>query len=181
MPILTAALLLVGALCALDLILTLGVIKRLREHTDLLANSGGMGAPALAAGEEVGAFTATTMDGEPLTGEQLAEDTLVAFFSPTCGPCKETMPKFVQYAPTVPGGRDRVLAVVVGEPDEAAGPVGALSPVARVVVENVDGALGEAFKVKAYPTVLKVGRGGDGRLVVRSNAVDLSRPDVAAV
>src|SRR5690606_37070056 len=63
--LLTAAVLLVGALCVLNLVLTVGVIRRLREHTELIQNMPRMQPPEqimLPAGETVGPFTAVTED-----------------------------------------------------------------------------------------------------------------------
>ena len=40
MPILIAAVVVVGCLCLLDLLLTFGVIRRLREHTSMLTAAG---------------------------------------------------------------------------------------------------------------------------------------------
>ncbi|MCA6096754.1 hypothetical protein LE181_31930, partial [Streptomyces sp. SCA3-4] len=170
---------LVGLLCSLDLVLTVGVIKRLREHTELLSRKGD--APSLATGEEVGAFSATSVDGEAVTDTMIDTETVVAFFSTTCGPCKEKLPKFVEYARSVPGGRGRVLATVIGEPGETAAMVEALRPVARVTTEDASGVMGEAFKVMAYPVVLKVNRTTDGRLLVMADQVDVDRPAVAPV
>ncbi|MFJ6937798.1 TlpA family protein disulfide reductase [Streptomyces sp. NPDC101132] len=179
MPFVIAALLLVGALCALDLVLTLGVIKRLRDQGALLAELGS-GTPALAVGEEVGAFTATTVDGVPIGRDDLNDDTLVAFFSPTCGPCRKKLPAFVAHARTLPGGRDAVLATVVGTPEAAAAFTEALAPVARVVVEEADGPVGAAFNATAYPTVLRVAPAADGRVLVTADQVDLGRVPQAA-
>ncbi|MEU3414616.1 TlpA disulfide reductase family protein [Streptomyces sp. NPDC006658] len=179
MAFVIAALALVGLLCLLDLTLTLGVIKRLREHTALLTDLNG-GPASIKQGEEVGEFTAATVDGEALTRAELSDETLVAFFSPTCGPCQEKMPKFVEYVSALPGGRDRAVAVVVGKPEESAGFVDALSPVARVVRETPDGVLGAAFKARAYPLVLAVGADREGRVVVRRDQVALDRAAVAA-
>ncbi|MEU1054273.1 hypothetical protein [Streptomyces sp. NPDC005876] len=182
MPFLIAALTLVGSLCLLDLILTVGVIKRLREHTELLANVGGAGngRASITVGEEVGDFAVSTVDGERLARDLLAGETLVAFFSPTCQPCKEKLPKFLEYARTLPGGRDRVLATVVGDAEASAALVAELTPVARVVVEEYDGALSAAFQAKAYPTVLKVARDGAGRLIVTDDDVRLNLPAFTA-
>jgi len=74
------AVLLVGALCALNLVLTLGVIKRLREHTDLLA--AGSNAPTIGIGQEVGEFSARTVDGETVSPDLLSGETVVAFLLP---------------------------------------------------------------------------------------------------
>ncbi|GHC68006.1 hypothetical protein GCM10010507_52850 [Streptomyces cinnamoneus] len=121
------------------------------------------------------------MDGEAVTDTMIDTETVVAFFSTTCGPCKEKLPKFVEYARSVPGGRGRVLATVIGEPGETAPMVEALRPVARVTTEDASGAMGEAFKVMAYPVVLKVNRTTDGRLLVMADRVDVDRPAVAPV
>lgn len=177
-PVVTAGLVFVGLLCALDLILTLGVVKRLREHTELLSAVSGP-PPALAVGDEVGAFSAATVDGEPVSREALADGTLVGFFSPSCRPCREKLPDFVRLARS--GGRSRTLAVVVGDAEEAVPFVTELRSVARVVVEQSSAEpVGAAFKAAAYPTVLRVGADDDGRLVVRQDRVDLGRASVAS-
>jgi protein-disulfide isomerase len=170
-PFLTAAVVLVGVLCAVDLILTVGVIKRLREHTARLSAMRGI--PSVQAGERIGEFAALTVDGEQVTADHLADDTLVGFFSPTCEPCKEKLPKFVEYARTVPGRRDRVLATVVGDGEQAEEFVAQLRPVARVVVEDSGGAVSAAFKARAYPLVLRVGPDGAGHPVVTADHVNL--------
>ncbi|MBQ1159495.1 hypothetical protein KBZ21_15485 [Streptomyces sp. A73] len=182
MPVLTAALICVGALCILDLVLTLGVVKRLREHTEMLSTvEAAPGRKAsIGVGEEVGDFTAATVDGEPLAREDLGDGTLVAFFSPTCQPCKEKLPKFIEFASSLPGGRDRVLAAVIGRTEEAATLNAALSPVARVVNEEYDGPLSSAFQATAYPTVLMTGKDDTGRLVVTSDQVALNPRTLAA-
>ncbi|MEE4599187.1 hypothetical protein V2J94_46540 [Streptomyces sp. DSM 41524] len=178
MPFLIAAVILVGALCALDLALTLSVIKRLREHTELLA--GARQRPRhIEVGTEIGGFDTTTIDGERLLPGMLPEQTLVAFFSPDCEPCRTKLPSFVEHARHHPDGRAGVLAVVIGDTVQSAGFVSELSPVARVVVEERDGALSAAFDTHSYPTILRVERAGDG-LVVADNQVRLDQPTSAA-
>lgn len=186
MPVLIAAVVLVGLLCTLDLVLTLGVIKRLRDHTAMLtkvaADGGAPGRPpVIKVGEQVGEFSTVSADGEVLTRASLSGDTLVAFFSPNCGPCHEMLPKFVEYARNVPGGREQVLAVVVGTPDRAKGQVAELGPVARVVVqEGSDTGVTDAFQVFGFPTLLQVTADAAGRPVIARNHVDLDAPVVAA-
>lgn len=181
MPVLIAAVVLVGALGVLNLIFTLGVIRRLREHTELLSSQGGRDPMGVAAGTEIGEFEATTVDGEVVAHDLLLDETLVAFFAPGCEPCEEKLPSFVAQAASLPG-RHRVLAVVVGDA-EAAGPmVAALRPVARVVVEEDHaGPLVSAFTVRAFPTQLSVAPGGAGKLVVTANRVGVDLPMPAAV
>jgi thiol-disulfide isomerase/thioredoxin len=182
MPIAITVMALVGSLCALDLILTYGVIRRLREHTKLLSElrGAGGGAPALPEGSVVGDFTTSSVDAELVGPAALPGETLVGFFSPGCGPCVAMLPRFVEYARAVPGGRDRVLGVVVGESGEADEFVHDLREVARVVVETHEGPVSTAFQVRAYPTVLKVAPDDEQRLVVTKSEVNLDRAPVMA-
>ncbi|MCX4774950.1 hypothetical protein [Streptomyces sp. NBC_01285] len=181
MPVLIAAVILVGLLCALDLVLTLGVVKRLREHTALLSSPPAMTElPVIAVGEEIGEFATSTVAGEPVNSADLAADTLVAFLSPSCTPCREKLADFVAYVHARSIDRDDVLVTVVGDAAEASSFVSRLSPVARVVVEAPDGPVSTAFRAKAYPTMLRVSPVGAGRLVVTANQVDLAVPAAAA-
>src|SRR6266508_4237143 len=73
---LAAAVTVVGALGVVNLIFSLGVIRRLREHTEILdrlaAGGGAQGdSVMLPPGETVGDFVATTVDGEQLSREEL--------------------------------------------------------------------------------------------------------------
>lgn len=161
MVYLAAAVVVVGVLCVLNLLLTYGVIRRLREHNELLGQRrAGMPDLVIGAGSAVGAFTASTIDGDPLNVDDLATGTLVGFFSPGCSACVEQLPRFVDVAAAHPGGQDRVLAVVVGSEDGAAEYVSSLSPKARVVVEPHGSEIEKAFTVKGYPVFALVGAGG---------------------
>jgi thiol-disulfide isomerase/thioredoxin len=156
MAYLAAAVTLVGIIAAVDLLLTVGVVRRLREHSAELAGLRGPGAgdAGLPVGTPVGDFTATDLTGRPVgvgSGR-----TLVGFFSPGCGPCKERMPDFVAHAAGRPGGPGAVLAVVVGEAAEAAAMVDPLLRVATVVVEPEDGPVQRAFGVGGFPTFVLV-------------------------
>ncbi|MER5701588.1 hypothetical protein ABT023_06470 [Micromonospora sp. NPDC002296] len=165
MPLLVTAVVVVGLLGALNLILTLGVVKRLREHNTLLSSGAGVaGSGGLEVGEEVGVFTAVDVTGRPLDRRALAEDTFVAFVSPSCASCAEKLPELVAHATAAPGGRDRVLAVVVGDRVEAEAFVAELAPVSRVVVEAPGGELSRAFRATNYPTMLWVAADGQGRI-----------------
>ncbi|MFJ1577830.1 MULTISPECIES: hypothetical protein [unclassified Streptomyces] len=181
MPILIGLVVLVGLLCTLDLILTVGVIKRLREQSDELARMDRGPTASLTKGDEVLAFETATTEGERLSREQLADGTAVAFFSPDCPACRKKTPAFLEYARTAPGGRGRVVAVVVGEPDEAAAYAAELAPVAQVVVEEQGGPMSLAFAVIGFPAVLQVARDGKGTLVVTTDNLDLDRVGAATV
>ena len=80
MLVLTAAVVAVGVLCLADLLLTFGVIRRLRQHSALLASRGDAPvATRLSIGESPGPFTAVTTDGVDLTSH--AGFRIAAFFS----------------------------------------------------------------------------------------------------
>ncbi len=150
----------VGALCLLNLVLTLAVIRRLREHTDRF-DTLGHGTPAeqvLPAGATVGSYTAATTTGTTTAADALAtaDVTLVGFFSPGCTPCHALLPEFTGYAGN---SRYRVLAVIVG-PDPGTADTAelraALEPLGDVVLESADGPLCRAFGVQTYPAVCLV-------------------------
>lgn len=153
----------VGALCLLNLLLTVGVIRRLKEHTTLIE---AMNAPppamVLSPGERIGAFTAETEDGARLSSDTLATELVVAVFSPGCAACTEQLPRFVQGARRSSAeGRDRVLAVVAGDRDEYTEEIDRLSAVARVVVEKPGEGVSGALKAEAFPSFYRVAPSGE--------------------
>lgn len=155
MAALIAAVVVLALFCVLNAVFCLGIVRRLREHTELLDKLGRGGQTDLihAEGTPVGAFTASTVDGEVAS-----VPTVAAFFAPGCGPCAEERPKFVAFAAAYP--RERVLAVVTGLDDEAAAPlVAALRDVATVVREDDGGPVQQAFGVGGYPTFALVEAG----------------------
>jgi hypothetical protein len=173
----------VGLVSVVNLILAIGVVRRLREHTKQLVNVGRVppdDVRALRVGAEVGEFEATTVDGLRVSRETFAARTVVAFLTPGCEPCIDKLPGFVEYARRAPGGRNQVLAVVVGDADEAADMVADLRGVALVVVERHGGALTSAFQVTASPVLLMAEPNDHGRLVILAQDVDLPQRAVAA-
>jgi len=159
MTVLTVAVVLVTGLCLLNLLLTVAVIRRLREHTELIGNMGGaqdFPDSMLPVGERIGDYSAETLDGAVLTRDDLDGQTLIGVFSPGCHGCEQQMPHFVELAKNAPGGRGGVLALVVGGLEEAAGEIARLTPVARVVHEADDGPLTRALGVRAFPALARV-------------------------
>jgi hypothetical protein len=154
-------------MCIANLVLTYGVIRRLREHTTTLSRLTTPGRPGpaiLAPGSEVPEFTAVTTEGVRLTRDWLSAESVVAFLSPDCRPCKEQLPLFVSYAAGFPGGRDRLLAVVVGSEENAAEAVGQLGASAHVVVTGDSGTdITRAFSVSGFPAFITVGEDGTVR------------------
>ncbi|GAA2431226.1 hypothetical protein GCM10010191_51190 [Actinomadura vinacea] len=158
MTVSTAAITVVGVLCLANIVLTLAVIRRLNEQGRLLAERGRAPAPGfpppleVEPGERVGDFTVTAMDGEPVSRADLRGSTLMAFMAPGCQSCEHSLPEFVARAGSAPGGRDRVLAVVLGNGPGREEMCAELAPVARVLTEEEEGGpLIRAFGVGALP------------------------------
>ncbi|WP_282692499.1 redoxin domain-containing protein [Streptomyces sp. CC208A] len=168
MPFLAAAVALLTILCLLNLVLTFGVIRKLRLQADQRA-SAAADELMLPPGSPVPDFTAVTTAGETVTRDTLGE-TLIGFFSPDCTACAERLPKFVELARELDGDRS-VLAVVHAEKGEAAEEIAALAAVGHVVVEPQQGPMGTLFKVEGYPIFALLP--GDGP--VTATAFDLDR------
>lgn len=153
MPYLVAAVVLASALGTLNLLLTLAVIRRLREHTELLARRGAdADSGIIDAGQTPTDFAAVDTDGGVVRREDLGGNALIAFFSPGCRACAEALPRFVTQAAEFPGGRTQVLAVVSGDGPEVPEIADRLTSVARVVVDGIDGTLATAFQARAFPS-----------------------------
>ncbi|URM98419.1 redoxin domain-containing protein [Actinomadura madurae] len=162
MPYLVAGVVLVGVLCAFDLILTLAVVRRLREHAALL-EGGRAQVPFTAPGTTLPEFSASSLDGTTVTRAFFTEPTIVGLFSTTCASCQERLPEFTERIQGLDARR--VLAVIEGEQDEAEPFTTALAPVATVVVEPVKGPVSTAFGHPASPSFYIV---GDGAVVTSS-------------
>ncbi len=151
MPVLIAGVVVVGALCVLDLLLTFGVIRRLREHTSLLAAGRGAAEPlvGLAAGESPGGFTAETVSRELVSGPEGLR--VVAFFSSWCKACPERVPPFLEYLSRHRIGRESILAVVAADGDTRAPYLDRLAEVTQACLEPAEGEIARAFKVAGFP------------------------------
>ncbi|SDS88134.1 TlpA family protein disulfide reductase [Actinoplanes derwentensis] len=160
MSYLTAAVVLVGLLGVVNLLLSFGVLRRLRRHSELLsARQTEQGPLMLAAGQTVPAVTATAIDGRPVAPAEFPGQTLVGFFSPGCTACHERLPSFLSYAGEL-ADPAKVLAVIVGTGADVAALESELAAVARVVREPADGTLTAAFAVRGFPSFLLVEPGG---------------------
>lgn len=164
MPYLAAALVLVTALCLLNLVLTMGVIRRLRAdagHRSLAPS-----AAERAVGNSVGEFLATSVTGVAVDHGRLDGRAVVGFFTPGCRPCAEQLPEFERLARRL--GADRVLGVVVGDGAACDADAARLSAVAPVVVERPGGPVSTAFSVDAFPSLFEV---RNGTVVAAGHAV----------
>ncbi|MFI6586829.1 peroxiredoxin family protein [Embleya sp. NPDC050493] len=155
MPILVVAVVLVGLVTVLNLVLVLGVLRRLRGQQPQTPHSAGP-PMELRPGMRPGVFTATTTTGEQV-GDHDAGG-LVGFFSAGCEPCHVQAPRFAERARAL--GRERTLAVIAGDDAEL---LALLTPVARVVVEEYDGVVQAAFRNAWTPAMYLLGE--DRRVV----------------
>ncbi|MEV4641155.1 TlpA disulfide reductase family protein [Actinoplanes sp. NPDC049548] len=144
-----------SAISILNLLLTFGIIRRLRSQP--------MGRPVnypgvLPVGAVAGDFAAWDIQDRPVSRDDLSGRTLVGFFSPGCSSCLERLPDFV--AVSAAFGPERSWAVVLGDVEQAGEYLPSLEPVARVVLQDPDGPLMSAFSVSAFPTFFVVDAGG---------------------
>jgi thiol-disulfide isomerase/thioredoxin len=132
--------------CA-NLVLLLGVVRRLNRLTVPAARRTGLPKP----GAAVGKFTATTTEGHRVGTKDLSGPRLVGFFTVGCPPCDAFKPAFRTHAATFPGGRDQVLALIVGGKGDPTTLAAELADIARVVVEPAEGPVSTAFGVTGFP------------------------------
>ncbi|MFF5204639.1 thioredoxin family protein [Streptosporangium sp. NPDC000396] len=156
MPYLAAATALLGVLCVFNLVLLLGVIRRVRQQSVPSRPIPGPGV-----GDKIDQFSALTTKDEKVTENTIQDGTVVAFFAPGCGPCKEIMPRFIEYARD-PGVS--TLTVMLAADKHSIDNLPQLESVTDVVVESVLGPTATAFKVKSTPTFVTVAGGKVERL-----------------
>ncbi|MER6308679.1 hypothetical protein [Streptomyces sp. NPDC001657] len=167
MPYLVAAVVLIGALCLLDLLLTVGLVRRLRAQQAPRPSADGFAhAGMLPPGGIVGAFDTRTVDGRPLHRRDLGTGTVVVFLSPGCPPCHQLVPRVAAALGAAPA--NEAVAVVAGgmegDPDTEQ-LLKELGPVARVVLEPGTGPMTEAFAARAFPVMCRVRAVGDELVV----------------
>lgn len=164
MVYLTAAVVLVGVLCALDLLLTVGVIRRLRVHTgeiEALRSSQAPPDSSLPVGSPVPAFEAVDADGAPIATAELAGGSyLLAFLATDCHACKDQLAQLASYAGRMAGARRRVLAIVDGPPEEAGEYRRQLGGVARLVLGADAARIRSELDVNLFPTFVFVDEQG---------------------
>jgi hypothetical protein len=162
-----AALVLLGLLCLLNLLLTVGILRRMRAGTATTSQPTDLPFE-LRPGGSIGAFTATTTTEEELTADTLSGT--VAFLSADCDACHDMLPSLISYAAS--HGRDKVTAVVGGADPQT---VAALEAVARVIPADPDGGpVARAFRNTWTPALYVV----DDRTVVATagRVAELPKP-----
>ncbi|MGW2699577.1 hypothetical protein [Streptomyces sp. NPDC001340] len=145
MNFLIAAVVLVGLLCVFDLLLTLAVLRRLREHSAELGRLGmrpnfQMYDPQVLVGTKA----------PELAGESGVR--LVAFFDADCDSCHEHAAEFAAVARV----HDDTLAVVSGKGEQLRELLELVGPGVPVVQGEETRTLTEAIDLRAFPTFLLV-------------------------
>lgn len=155
MPVLVAALVLVGLLAVASMLCTLLLVRRMRQFETELSralNRNSAVPTPIRAGTPLPAFSTVTVDGTPVTGADLrGGPALLGYFSTTCPSCEEALPSFLAAAADFPGGRARVLAVVSGDPADARLLAERLAPAALTVTEGPAGPIGTGLVVDLLP------------------------------
>ena len=158
---------LVTILCVLNLVLALGIIRRLRHHSELLKPSGSGSEhasvpdiPILPAGQRPAPFEVTTYDGATLTLDDLAGEALLGFFSPGCQSCRDRVPEFLARHLQRPADTGPAVAVITGHDQDSDDMAASLAEHVIVVRQAPGGPLLNAFQVAGYPMVLLLGRDG---------------------
>ncbi|MER7277024.1 TlpA disulfide reductase family protein [Dactylosporangium sp. NPDC000244] len=160
--VLLVAVLLLAVLTVFNLVLVLGVIRRLRAFE----GRPDAGPPMLTApaGTRVGDFTSSTVDGSEVS---LGSRALVGFFSTTCPACHERLGDFREAAARHSGA---AFAVVVRDGGGVEPMLAGLGDT-PVVVEDPDGPVASAFGVQGFPAFVLVRAG-----VIESTGVQVPVP-----
>lgn len=139
-----------AALCLVNLVLVLAAIRRVSTQEHMPPRYAPLRLPL---GSSIPEFSAVTVAGEERTrSDLLGAPSLIGFFSPNCAPCHSQLPDFIKAAMTISGGPSHVLAVVVGESDDAIEFTNGLADSASVVIEPRRGPLVSAFSATGFPT-----------------------------
>ncbi|KAF4408030.1 TlpA family protein disulfide reductase [Streptomyces lycii] len=157
-----------GALSLFNIVLTVGLVRRIRGMdagpSPVTAPPAGLPAVMRTAGGQVEAFESVTVRGETVSERFLSRGPVLAgVFAHGCSACHELLPGFLSLIESEGYSRDRVLVTLVGRPAELADDVRQLDPVATVVVEGRRGTVARALGVKAYPALAVIDAGGTVR------------------
>ncbi len=159
----TALLLVPTVIGLVNLLLVVGVIRRLRDHETRLA--GFEAGPAVPLGSPVGMFSATSTRGVRLSSEMLPAHATIGVFAAGCEPCHRQLPDFVAYTRQL---TDPVAVVLTGGVDHA-DLVARLEETCHVVVEPPGGPVSTALRVPGTPTLLRI---ENGVVTAAESAVD---------
>jgi hypothetical protein len=147
--VLTAAVCVLTVFVLINLVVTAGLVRRLREQA-LSAPAYDAGGPAV--GAPAPAVTATTADGRDVEVAAAGRPTLVAFFATSCTACSREAPGFAARTAEFRAQGLTVVTVLERRPGDDDGPLAAaLEAVEHLVREDMPGPVLSAFEVAATP------------------------------
>ncbi len=153
MTVLIAAVCILSALVLFNLLLSFGLVRRMR-----LSSEGAEVTSGPPAGARISPFSARALDGVSISERDLvAGPLIVGFFQTGCQPCVAVKEQLI-----AGGAREPLVVFVQGDPDDPASHALAqqLATVARwVAVVEHDSPPTRAFAVAAYPTLIRLDGG----------------------
>ncbi len=171
MPLMSALIFVLIVLVALDLTLTMAVIRKLRDHEERLAGGSFDPRPAVIPGRPLPEFFVSTIRGEDLSLSHLSgRYTVLAFTSTTCSSCQEALPALHEYLSQALASGAQAWAVVAGTPEAVAETAARLPDRTMVINEGVGGPLHVAVLLQAYPGYVVIAPNGTVDSVARSVA-----------
>ncbi|MCM2388315.1 TlpA family protein disulfide reductase [Streptomyces albipurpureus] len=152
-------LLLVGAVTALNLVLILAVIRRLRRHEEerkrlFDPETVESGPPT---GEPLPAFTAVATDGTRVASDALlGREAALTFLSTDCSICVSAAADLPEFARLAGLDATQMVVVIAGEEKKAREIAAPLDGVAMVVLEEAAGPLSTQYAIMGTPTTVLV-------------------------
>lgn len=169
----------VGALCLINLALTLAMARQLRRVSE------GLKARRAAITQNLGfkigdmapQFAATTTTGEVRTLDGATGSRLViAFLTAMCPPCRTQAERLKEYAASAARESTQILVIISGPATMASEFGREMEDSLWVAVEPPRGPTATAFAIETYPTVYLIGP--DGRIEAGGRTVaSLPTPD----
>ncbi|TQS22901.1 hypothetical protein [Microbispora hainanensis] len=138
----------------LNIVVTLGLARRIGRGGGLAPTLPGGPQLSSSPGTAIGRFEATGTRGERVTRDALEFGTVVAFLSAGCEPCHEVLPDYLSYASANTG---KVVSVLSGEHEAEV--IAALEAAGPVILEEPNGPTARAFGVVGVPVFVTVGVG----------------------
>lgn len=155
--VLLALVIVLAGLQALDLLLTVGLVRRVREHQSQIE---AVGARGLHLGIPVGTQV-PPVDVLDVRDQEVPRtwpgDTVVGFFSTTCDACREHLPEYLTWASQ--RNRLRNICVVDGPIEDALEMARGTDDVARLVLAPHAKALADKFEISGVPVLFEVVNG----------------------
>jgi thiol-disulfide isomerase/thioredoxin len=175
MSVLAFFVILIGLALSLNVIMTLGLIRRLRQIHHSVAEwiPSGRYVPlpdGLPIGEVPPSFSVTDLDGEVISEATLAgQISVLGFFAASCESCRLYLPRLRDLSKQ--RARDlQSLVVIDGDAAHAGDLITVGRETGRVVTGELNTGMSGIFKVHFYPTFYVVDE--SGKVAFGSNSVD---------